>query len=112
MRDMPATELLERVEAAATAGNRRAARLLELLLAEFALASDIGVIGRLAARPHLTHERSLDAANPALLRALGVPVAEPRRVVRSPRRRRVHPGRPQCHIFRSVGEKRASRPAL
>jgi hypothetical protein len=51
--DMPAEELLERVELAAAAGNERAASLLRTLVEQFEEDGELGVILRLACAPHV-----------------------------------------------------------
>jgi hypothetical protein len=50
---MPAEEVLERVEMAAAAGNKRAASLLRTLVERFEADGELSVILRLACTPHV-----------------------------------------------------------
>jgi hypothetical protein len=63
MRDMPVSEILERVEAAAARGQRGAEWTLERLLREELLTGELSMISRLAAKTYCagaaqTHERT------------------------------------------------------
>ncbi len=49
--EIPVGELLELVEAAAAQGDRRAGRVLDVLIAEEQRTGELGVIARLAAKP-------------------------------------------------------------
>ena len=51
--DMPAEELLERVELDAARGDKRAAKLLRRLVEQYQEDGELGVILRLACAPHL-----------------------------------------------------------
>jgi hypothetical protein len=51
--DMPADELLEQVEVAAAAGDKRAASLLRAVVEQLEEDDELGVILRLACAPHI-----------------------------------------------------------
>jgi hypothetical protein len=51
--DMPAEELLERVELDAARGNKRAAKLLRTLVEQLEENGELGVILRVACAPHV-----------------------------------------------------------
>jgi hypothetical protein len=51
--DMPADELLERVELAAAGGDKRAASLLRTLVEQLETDGELGIILRLACTPHV-----------------------------------------------------------
>jgi hypothetical protein len=51
--EMPAEELLERVEQAAAGGDKRAASLLRTLVEQLEADGELGVILRLACSPHV-----------------------------------------------------------
>jgi hypothetical protein len=53
MLDMPAEEVLERVEAAAALGDDRAERLLRALIEEEHRTGGLSVISRLTAKPYI-----------------------------------------------------------
>jgi hypothetical protein len=51
--DMPAEELLERVELDAARGNKRAGKLLRMLVEQLEEDGELGVILRVACAPHV-----------------------------------------------------------